>query len=65
MKRLTEWGKWARGGHYELQAKSSWLLVMQGKVQYSKRLAPMITDEVALAVDKAVIRLSRQRLLAY
>lgn len=64
MRELEEWGKWARGS-YHLSAKSSWLLVMQGKVQMSRKVMPDITDDEALAVDKAVIRLSQQRLLAY
>lgn len=59
MNMIEEWGKWARHHKDDLGSQSSWLLVMRNNIELHRCQGYTITDDEALAVDKAVSKLAK------
>lgn len=65
MSEFHEWGKWARHNPDKLGYPSPWFeMVMRDNVPYSYS-TPNITDDRAMAIDKAVCALARYSVLQY
>lgn len=65
MSEFHEWGKWARHNPDRLDYPSPWFeMVMRDNVPYPSN-PPNITDDRAMAIDKAVCALARHSVLQY
>ena len=60
---IEEWGKWASHHKDDLGSQSAWLSVMRDNVQMDRGVRYCITDEQALAVDKAVCKLAKHNVV--
>lgn len=62
MNEFFEWGKWARHNPDRLDYPSPWMMII-GEISTSD--SPNITDDRAMAIDKAVCALARYSVLQY
>ncbi|MPX26384.1 hypothetical protein C0159_08175 [Moraxella catarrhalis] len=64
-KEFIEWGRWVRCDPDRLSYPSPWFeMIMRDNIPCSS-VSPNITDDRAMAIDKAVSRLSRYSVLQY
>lgn len=65
MNEFSEWGKWARHNHDRLGYPCQWFeMIMRDNVP-TPPLSYTITDERAMAIDKAVCALARHSVVLY
>lgn len=62
---LIEWGRWVRQDYHGLEAQSHWLMMMRDNTHTMRPTPANMTDERALAIDKAVCALATHSLLLY
>ncbi|STY99841.1 Uncharacterised protein [Moraxella lacunata] len=64
---IKEWGIWSRHAGYirQIETPILWLMRKNGAISYGNHNEPNITDDEALAVDKAVCELKQEFLVLY